>query len=47
MPFCDNQHRAFNKKNNCSYKSLKITKIDNDSVLINCSNWNIDENKTK
>ena len=47
MPFCDNQHRVFNKKNNCSYKSLKITKINNDSVLINCSNWNIDEKKTK
>ncbi|MAV92596.1 MAG: iron-binding protein [Candidatus Marinimicrobia bacterium] len=39
MPFCDNQHRAYNKKNNCSYKSLKITIDKDDSMILTCSNW--------
>ena len=39
-----NQHRAYNKKNNCSYKSLKITIDSDDSLILACSNW---ENKNE
>ena len=45
MPFCDNQHRAYNKKNNCSYKSLKITIDSDDSLILACSNWKNDNEK--
>jgi len=39
IPYCDNNHREYNKKNNTSYKSVKVL-IKEDSVVdIKCSNW--------
>lgn len=43
MPFCDNRHRVYNKKNNCSYKSVKITPLDDIEIDIVSSNWDKDE----
>ena len=43
MPFCDNRHRSYNEKNKCSYKSVKITALDNIEVNIESSNWDEDE----
>jgi len=40
LPFCDNQHRQYNKQNNCSYKSVKIIPSDNVDVDVSSSNWN-------
>ena len=39
LPYCDNAHRAFNKKNNTNYKSIKISLSNNSKIDINCSNW--------
>tara|TARA_Y100000588_G_C13468622_1_gene591571 strand:- start:152 stop:361 length:210 start_codon:yes stop_codon:yes gene_type:complete len=40
LPFCDNQHRDYNKKNNCSYKSVKIIPSNDIEIQVNSSNWN-------
>ena len=40
LPFCDNQHRDYNKKNNCSYKSVKIIPSNDIEIKVNSSNWN-------
>ena len=40
LPFCDNSHREYNKKNNTEYKSLKIRLSDETVVNLNCSRWN-------
>ena len=39
LPFCDNNHRAYNSKNNCSYKSVKLLSKDDVNIKIICSNW--------
>ena len=39
LPLCDNEHREFNRKNNCSYKSVKIILEDDCEIEILCSNW--------
>jgi len=39
LPLCDNEHREFNQKNNCSYKSVKIILEDDCEIEIICSNW--------
>ena len=44
LPFCDNEHRNFNKKNNTNYKSIKITAKENIIIEIESSTWNL---KTK
>tara|TARA_B100000686_G_C16557225_1_gene845841 strand:- start:663 stop:866 length:204 start_codon:yes stop_codon:yes gene_type:complete len=40
LPYCDNSHREYNKKNNTNYKSVKIYLLDNEKIKISCSNWN-------
>ena len=47
LPFCDNNHRSFNEKKKCSYKSVKIKLTDDSNVEIKCSNWinRVDEKK--
>ena len=39
LPFCDNEHRAFNKINNTNYKSVKITPRKDAIIDINSSTW--------
>ena len=39
LPYCDNNHREFNKKNNTSYKSVKISLKENKYIDLKCSNW--------
>jgi CDGSH-type Zn-finger protein len=39
LPYCDNEHREYNQKNNTNYKSLKIV-VDNDvEVELSSSLW--------
>ena len=45
LPYCNNNHREYNAANNCSYKSVKISLLDDnpDNLLkIMCSNWDED-----
>ena len=42
LPYCDNEHREYNVKKNCSYKSVKVYFLDDDSLKIMCSNWEED-----
>ena len=39
LPFCDNEHREFNKKNGTDYKSVKITPQETVEIELNSSNW--------
>ncbi len=39
LPFCDNAHRAFNKKNNTTYKSVKVIYNGDNEIQVNSSNW--------
>ena len=39
LPFCDNNHRDFNSKNNTQYKSVKIIPEKDISVTLKSSNW--------
>ena len=41
LPFCDNEHREYNKKNGTNYKSVKIIAEETVSIDINSSTWNI------
>ena len=43
MPYCDNAHRAFNEKNNCTYKSIKVTSDKDVEIVIESSKWKINE----
>ena len=42
LPYCDNNHRKYNKEHNCSYKSVKIYSLDKDVLEIMCNNWEED-----
>lgn len=42
LPYCDNGHREYNAKEKCSYKSVKVYLLDDDSLKIMCSNWEED-----
>ena len=39
LPFCDNNHREYNKENDSSYKSIKIISEKDTNIKIKCSNW--------
>ena len=39
LPYCDNQHRLYNKEHNTSYKSVKFFLGDDNIVEFKCSNW--------
>ena len=39
LPFCDNEHRAFNKINNTNYKSVKIFPSEDTELKLKSSNW--------
>ena len=41
LPFCDNEHRDYNKKNGTNYKSVKIIAEEKVSIDIYSSTWNI------
>ncbi len=43
LPFCDNEHRNYNKKNNTKFNSLKITPDCNVSVKMESKKWNQNE----
>ena len=43
MPYCDNAHRAFNEKNNCTYKSIKVTSDKDVKIILKSSKWKINE----
>ena len=42
LPFCDNEHRSYNKKNNTIYKSIKVKSSNNTNIVFSSSNWDID-----
>ena len=44
LPFCDNNHRDFNRKNNCSFKSVKVLINNKNEIELKCSNWKLNEN---
>ena len=39
LPFCDNEHRLFNEKNNTQYKSVKIFPSEDTEIKLKVSNW--------
>lgn len=39
LPYCDNQHRDYNQKNNANYKSLKIVSDSDGELEISSSLW--------
>ncbi len=39
LPFCDNEHRAYNQKNGTDYKSVKIISDKTTEVELNSSKW--------
>jgi len=39
LPFCDNQHRLYNKKNKTNFKSVKIFPAEDTYIELTCSNW--------
>ncbi|MFL2634673.1 MAG: CDGSH iron-sulfur domain-containing protein [Dehalococcoidia bacterium] len=39
LPYCDNEHRKYNKKHGTHYKSVKITSDSTTNVEVECSNW--------
>ena len=39
IPYCDNQHRIYNQKNNINYKSEKIYANEDIEIELTCSNW--------
>lgn len=39
LPYCDNQHRDYNQKNNTNYKSLKIMSDFDGELEISSSLW--------
>ena len=39
LPFCDNEHRLFNEKNNTKYKSVKIFPSEDTNLKLKVSNW--------
>ena len=41
LPFCDNEHRPFNKKYGTNYKSIKIISKEDTIVNLNSSTWKI------
>ena len=43
LPFCDNSHRGFNKKNRTNYKSVKIVPQKDITLSITSSTWKLDE----
>ena len=45
LPFCDNEHKKFNKKNNTNYKSIKIIAKENIRIEIESSTWNLKSKK--
>jgi len=43
LPFCDNEHRDYNIKNNTKFKSVKII-IDCDvTIKMESKKWNLNE----
>ena len=44
MPYCDNTHRTFNKKNNCNYKSVTITSDKDVEIVVKSTKWKKNEN---
>ena len=39
LPFCDNEHRDYNKQNQTNYKSVKIIAEENVMIDITSSTW--------
>ena len=39
LPFCDNEHRSHNEKNQTNYKSVKIIAEKTVMIDINSSTW--------
>jgi CDGSH-type Zn-finger protein len=43
MPYCDNEHRQYNKKNSSNYKSLKVWSKEDCEITIFSNMWNDNE----
>lgn len=39
LPYCDNEHREYNLKNNTNYKSLKIVASTDSELELKSSLW--------
>jgi CDGSH-type Zn-finger protein len=39
LPYCDNQHRDYNQKNNTNYKSLKMVSDSDGEIKFSSSLW--------
>ena len=39
LPYCDNQHRKYNQKNNTDYKSVKLFPANDVAIEVSCSRW--------
>lgn len=39
LPYCDNQHRDYNQKNNTNYKSLKMVSDTDGELELSSSLW--------
>ena len=39
LPFCDNEHRQYNAKNDTDYKSIKLITEKTTEILFNSSKW--------
>ena len=43
LPFCDNEHRDYNIKNNTKFKSVKIISDRDVTIKIESKKWNLNE----
>ena len=41
LPFCDNEHRDFNMKNNTKFKSVKIIPDCDVTIKMESKKWNL------
>jgi len=47
LPYCDNEHRAYNEKNSTQYKSVKIIPDEDTKLMLKASNWQNPPNSKK
>ena len=45
MPYCDNNHREYNKINNTNFKSIKIVVSENTEIELYSNMWDLKNNE--
>ena len=43
LPFCDNEHKEYNIKNNTKFKSVKIISDCDITIKMESKKWNLNE----